>query len=67
MKITDFDVEKFDITRYDPADFGKTLEERKVGGIGLHLVRNLVDKITYEYEDRTACITLVKRLENRNV
>jgi serine/threonine-protein kinase RsbW len=67
IKITDFDVERFDITKEDRVDIGKSLEERKVGGIGLHLVRNLVDKITYEYEDRTACITLVKHLEGLDV
>jgi len=67
IKITDFDVEQFDITKADMADTGKSLEERRVGGIGLHLVRNLVDKITYEYEDRNACITLVKHLEDPNV
>ncbi len=48
-------------------DVTKTLEERRIGGIGLHLVRNVVDKITYEYEDRNACITLIKHLEDTNV
>jgi anti-sigma regulatory factor (Ser/Thr protein kinase) len=67
IKITDFDVERFDITESSKIDVDKSLEERKVGGIGLHLVRNMVDKITYEYEGRTACITLVKRLEDLNV
>ena len=67
IKITDFDVERFDITEWSNLDVGKSLEERKVGGIGLHLVRNMVDKITYEYEGRTACITLVKHLEDLNV
>jgi len=67
IKITDFDVERFDITESSKIDVEKSLEERKVGGIGLHLVRNMVDKITYEYEGRTACITLVKRLEDLNV
>jgi anti-sigma regulatory factor (Ser/Thr protein kinase) len=67
IKITDFDVEPFDVTRAKKVDPGKSLEERNVGGIGLHLVRNFVDKITYEYHERTACITLVKHLEDRNV
>lgn len=67
IKITDFDVEKFDVTKANRVDVDKSLEERKVGGIGLHLVRNVVDKITYEYKDRTACITLVKHLEDVDV
>lgn len=67
IKITDFDVEPFDITAFDKVDIDKSLQEREVGGIGLHLVRNVVDKITYEYDDRTACITLVKHLEGHDV
>ena len=67
IKITDFDVEAFDMTAADRVDIDKPLEERRVGGIGLHLVRNMVDKITYEYKDRKACITLVKHLEDSDV
>jgi serine/threonine-protein kinase RsbW len=67
IKITDFDVEAFDMTAAERVDVDKSLEDRKVGGIGLHLVRNMVDKITYEYKDRKACITLVKHLEDPNV
>lgn len=66
-KIADFDVERFDITKAGAVDAAEPLEKRRVGGIGLHLVRNMVDRITYEYANRTACITLVKRLENRDV
>ena len=67
VKITDFDVERFDITQAKKVDLDKALSDRKIGGIGLHLVRNFVDKITYEYENRNARITLVKRLEAPNV
>ena len=67
IRLTDFDVEKFDLTKVKHVDVGKTLDERAVGGIGLHLVRNVVDKITYEYKDRVACITLTKHLEEPNV
>jgi len=67
IKITDFDVEAFDVTAADRVDVDKPIEERRPGGIGLHLVRNMVDKITYEYKDRKACITLVKHLEDSDV
>lgn len=67
IRITDFDVEQFDLTKAEKVDVDSPLDERKVGGIGLHLVRNMVDKITYEYKDRTACITLVKHLEDIDV
>ncbi len=67
IQLTDFDVEKFDLTKAKHLDVTKALEERAVGGIGLHLVRNMVDRITYEYKDRVACITLTKHLEESNV
>jgi len=69
MQLTDFDVEPFDITKRYKFDPNQSLEERQIGGIGLHLVRNLVDKITYEYRkgDRCACITMVKQLEDSDV
>ncbi len=38
------------------------IEERKVGGLGLHLVKSIVDKITYEYKDRHMQVTIMKEL-----
>lgn len=67
IKITDFDVEPFDVTKTERAEVGGALRERGVGGIGLHLVHNVVDRVTYEYEDSNACVTLVKRVEGGDV
>ena len=64
IHLTDFDVEPFDITKADNVDTGKTLQERKVGGLGIHLVKKMVDKIDYEYRDRQSIIILTKHLEN---
>jgi len=38
------------------------IEERKAGGLGLHLVKSIVDKITYEYKDRRMQVTIMKEL-----
>jgi anti-sigma regulatory factor (Ser/Thr protein kinase) len=67
IKISDFDVEEFDVTDVAKVDVDGPLKDRGIGGIGLHLVRNMVDKITYEYRDRTARITLVKHLGDGDV
>lgn len=67
VKITDFDVERFDITAANGIDVDKSLDEREAGGVGLHLVRNVIDDITYEYRNRTACVTLIKHLEDPDV
>ena len=62
--ITDFDVNYFDITRSPDVDINRPLEERKDGGLGLFLVRKMMDKVEYEYKNRTSRITITKILEN---
>jgi serine/threonine-protein kinase RsbW len=38
-----------------------TLEERKIGGLGILFMRQYVDEIRYEYLDGANSLTLVKR------
>lgn len=45
------DVDDFDPTRGPAVDTTLALEQRQPGGLGLHLVRRLVDSIEYEYQD----------------
>lgn len=63
ITLRDFDVESFDITAAPEVDTSRPLSERKAGGLGIHLVRQLSDSFRYEYKDRTAIITITKRLE----
>lgn len=60
VMITDYDVDNFDVTKKRNVDVTAPLEERKVGGLGLHLVRHMVDKLDYHYEDRQSRITFTK-------
>jgi sigma-B regulation protein RsbU (phosphoserine phosphatase) len=39
-----------------------SLEDRSVGGLGIHLVRNMVDEITYQRRVDRNLLTLVKKL-----
>ena len=61
--LTDFDVEPFDISKTAEVDTKQSLEERRVGGLGIHLVKQMIDKIEYEYKDRQSKIILIKHLE----
>ena len=42
---------EFDVTVKRDVDTDSPLEERKPGGLGVHLVQNLVDTLEYEYQD----------------
>ena len=63
IHLTDFDVDPFDINKIAEVDTKQSLEERRVGGLGIHLVKQMIDKIEYEYKDRQSKIILIKHLE----
>jgi len=56
------DVNSFDVTATGPVDVSLSLEERKPGGLGIHLSRHMLDDVRYDYADRRSTIMLVKRL-----
>jgi phosphoserine phosphatase RsbU/P len=62
VRLTDFDVEPFDVTRAPAVDIDKPLAERQIGGLGLHLVRKMADTIHYEFADRRSTITFTMTL-----
>lgn len=52
---------------YDPfaaeaPDVDLDLDERDIGGLGVHLVRSLMDEVSYERRDGKNVVTLRKRL-----
>jgi anti-sigma regulatory factor (Ser/Thr protein kinase) len=64
VTLIDTDVEPFDMTQTADVDVTKSLEERKAGGLGIHLIKKMVSRIEYEYSNRQSRITLIKHLEN---
>ena len=63
VSVTDFDAERFDIREAPAPDVMQPLDERKPGGLGIHLIRKMVDRIDYDYHDRTSRTTMYKKLE----
>ena len=63
IRLTANDVERFDVTRAAAVNTNQSLAERKVGGLGIHMAKRLIDSISYDYRDRTSTITLIKNLE----
>jgi len=52
---------------YDPTsapapDLSDDIENRHVGGLGVHFMKELMDEIGYEYKDNTETLTMVKYL-----
>jgi len=62
VAMTEYDVDPFDVTQAPDVDVGLPIERRRPGGLGLHLIRRLVDAMDYEYsaEGRRARITFRK-------
>ena len=59
VRLTDYDVERFDPTRAAAVDVDAPLDERTPGGLGLYLVMKMVDSIHYEYRNRQSKITFI--------
>jgi anti-sigma regulatory factor (Ser/Thr protein kinase) len=62
VTLIDRDVEPFDVTKAPDVDVSLPIDQRDPGGLGLHLIRRMLDSIEYEYtrESRRSRITFRK-------
>ena len=51
MALTDHGVEPFDVTRAPDVDISLPIDRREPGGLGLHLLRRVVDSVEYAYSE----------------
>lgn len=56
----------FDPTMKEDADTTLSAEERPIGGLGIFLVRQLMDVIDYKRQDNKNVLTLRKKLGEKN-
>lgn len=52
----------FDPTQKEEVDTTLSVEERRIGGLGIHLVRKIMDSISYERVDGKNVLSLRKKL-----
>ena len=58
---------KFDVTAARPVNIDAPLEDRIPGGLGIHLIQNLVDTLEYEYQDGRGEVIFTKGSGNEDV
>ena len=60
VTLTEYGVDPFDVTRPRNVNIDAPLEERKPGGLGLHLIQTMVDELEYEYDNGRSRVRFVK-------
>ena len=53
----------FDPTKKADADITLSAEERPIGGLGIHLILNIMDVVGYSYTDHRNILTLRKNIK----
>ena len=53
----------FDPRTAPPADTTSPLADRRVGGLGVHLVRSMMDRFDYRHDGQRNIVVLMKRIE----
>ncbi|MEO7050050.1 MAG: ATP-binding protein [Rhodanobacter sp.] len=61
-QLSDPDSECFDMTRLPDVDIHQPVEQRQPGGLGIHLIRRLVDSIAYDYAGRCSRVRFARNL-----
>ena len=64
MVLIDRDVDPFDPSQLDAVDTSLPIEARVPGRLGIHLVRSIVDEISYSYRNREMKVTITRSLES---
>ena len=65
LELADEDVEPFDPTSAPEVDISRPAAERTPGGLGIHLVRQMCDTFSWDYDPdrRLSRITITRQLE----
>jgi anti-sigma regulatory factor (Ser/Thr protein kinase) len=56
----------FDPTQASEPDLTLQAEDRPIGGLGIFLVRQIMDSVEYRYSDGKNILTLTKNIQSNN-
>ena len=63
LRLRDFGAADFNPTLAPEVDIHRPITERRAGGLGIHLVRQLADSLVYSHLNGDSTLTVTKRLE----
>lgn len=61
-QLSDHEKIPFDITKVAELDVEKHIDEKKAGGLGIFMVKKMMDKINFEHKNGISTITITKIL-----
>jgi anti-sigma regulatory factor (Ser/Thr protein kinase) len=63
VQLIDYETVPFDITKKEDVNVNLPIEQRNPGGLGIHLVKAMLDNVEYDHTDSKSTITLTMKLE----
>jgi serine/threonine-protein kinase RsbW len=66
FEIMDDDGSMFDINQFHEPDIGSLVHEKRKGGLGIRLVKSIMDKVEYVQEEGKNVCRLTKVIEDSN-
>ncbi|WP_428234926.1 ATP-binding protein [Gracilimonas sp.] len=60
LSLSDFEEKPFDITQARDVDFEEYFRQKKSGGLGIHLVKEIMDDIKFVHRNGISTITITK-------
>jgi len=67
IRLYDREAKPYDITQAQVYDLERPAEERPIGQLGIHFVKNIMDVIDYQHKKKQTVITMKKNLGEGNV
>jgi serine/threonine-protein kinase RsbW len=67
IRIVDVELKPFDITKKENVNLTLPIESRRPGGLGIFLIKKLMDKVEYLHDGTHSRITLTKYMDRKNV